>query len=93
MNRLQGIELQDRRSVLRGVQGEGGRLPGGRAPGVPLFEFGEQQIPFAEKPRLRLECRGRKLKQQYEPGFLCFHRIIVEIKAVKQLANQPLSRV
>ena len=57
------------------------------------IEFGEQQIPFVEKPRLRLEYRGRKLKQKYEPDFLCFHQIIIEIKAVKQSANQPLSRV
>ncbi len=36
------------------------------------LEFGEQQIPFQEKPRLRLGYKGRPLKQEYEPDFLCF---------------------
>jgi GxxExxY protein len=52
------------------------------------IEFAEQGIPFIEKPRLRLDYKGRELKQTYEPDFLCFDKIIVEIKAVKQLADE-----
>jgi len=52
------------------------------------MEFTEQGIPFIEKPRLRLNYKGRELKQTYEPDFLCFDEIIVEIKAVKQLADE-----
>jgi GxxExxY protein len=51
-------------------------------------EFAEQEIPFEEKPRLRLEYKGWPLKQQYEPDFLCFEEIILEIKAVKRLADE-----
>ena len=47
------------------------------------IEFAEQGIPFVEKPRLRLEYKGRVLEQTYEPDFLCFEHSIVEIKAVK----------
>lgn len=50
------------------------------------IEFAEQGLPFVEKPRLLLEYKGRELKQEYEPDFLCFE-IIVEIKAVKQLTD------
>jgi GxxExxY protein len=57
------------------------------------IELGEQQIPFVQKPRLRLEYKGRKLKQEYEPDFLCFEQIIVEIKAVKQLADEHRAQV
>jgi len=57
------------------------------------MEFGEQEIPFVEKPRLRLEYKGRKLKQEYEPDFLCFDWIIVEIKAVKQLTAEHRAQV
>ena len=57
------------------------------------IEFGEQRIPFVEKPRLRLEYKGRRLKEPYEPDFLCFDQIIVEIKAVKQLANEHRAQV
>jgi GxxExxY protein len=57
------------------------------------IEFGEQQIPFDEKPRLRLEYKGRLLNQQYEPDFLCFGEIVVEIKAVKALTNEHRAQV
>jgi len=52
------------------------------------LEFFDQEVPFVEQPRLGLEYKGRKLKQIYEPDFLCFGEIIVEIKAVKQLADE-----
>ncbi len=57
------------------------------------IEFGEQQIPFEEKPKLRLEYKGRLLKQEYVPDFLCFGEIIVEIKAVKTLADEHRAQV
>jgi len=57
------------------------------------IEFVDQNIPFIEKPRLRLNYKGRELKQTYEPDFLCFQEIIVEIKAVKQLANEHRAQV
>ena len=57
------------------------------------IEFAEQGIPFVEKPRLRLEYKGRVLEQTYEPDFLCFEHIIVEIKAVKNLADEHRAQV
>ena len=56
-------------------------------------ELAEQEIPFEEKPRLRLEYKGRPLKQEHEPGFLCFGEIIIEIKAVKQLTDEHRAQV
>ena len=53
-----------------------------------VLEFTNQGIPFIEKPRLRLDYKGRELKQTYEPDFLCFDEIIVELKAVKQLSDE-----
>ena len=57
------------------------------------MELEDQDIPFLEKPRIRLEYKGRKLKHEYEPDFLCFDQIIVEIKAVKQLTNEHRAQV
>jgi len=57
------------------------------------IEFSEQGIPFVEKPRLRLDYKGRELRQTYEPDFLCFEEIIVEIKAVKRLADEHRAQV
>ena len=51
------------------------------------IEFREQGIPFIEHPRLELDFKGKPLKQTYEPDFLCFGEIIVEIKAVKNLVD------
>lgn len=56
-------------------------------------EFSDQGIPYVEKPRLRLTYKGRELAQKYEPDFLCFDEIIVEIKAVKQLADEHRAQV
>ena len=57
------------------------------------IELGEQEIPFEEKPRLQLEYKGRPLKQEYEPDFLCFGEIILEIKAVKKLTDEHRAQV
>ncbi|UCG64505.1 MAG: GxxExxY protein [Deltaproteobacteria bacterium] len=57
------------------------------------IEFTEQGIPFVEKPILRLDYKGRELRQTYEPDFLCFEEIIVEIKAVKRLADEHRAQV
>lgn len=57
------------------------------------LEFCMQGIPFREKPRLRLDYKGTELRQTYEPDFLCFDEIIVEIKAVKQLNAEHRAQV
>ena len=56
-------------------------------------ELAEQKVPFEEKPRLRLEYKGRRLKQEFEPDFVCFGEIILEIKAVKQLTDEHRAQV
>ena len=57
------------------------------------LEFEKQGIPYEEKPRLRLEYKGQPLKQEYQPDFLCFGGIIVEIKAAKALADEHRAQV
>ena len=57
------------------------------------LEFARQGITFMEKPRLRLTYKGQELSQEYEPDFMCFNEIIVEIKAVKQLADEHRAQV
>ena len=57
------------------------------------MEFSDQDIPFEEQPRLRLEYKGRSLKHGYQPDFICFGKIIVEIKAVKNLIDEHRAQV
>jgi|SRR5215831_7619826 len=50
-------------------------------------EFELQGILFVPQQELQLSYKGRRLKQKYQPDFICFDKIIVEIKALKQLAD------
>ena len=54
----------------------------------PGIEFGYQRIPAIGKPLLTLSYRGRMLMQKYEPDFVCFEKIIVELKAVSALTDE-----
>ena len=59
------------------------------------IELEHQRIPAIAKPSLALSYRGRTLKQTYEPDYICFGKIIVELKAVSALTDehraQPLN--
>jgi GxxExxY protein len=52
------------------------------------IEFEYQRIPAISKPSLGLSYRGRLLTQTYEPDFVCFEKIIVELKAVSALIDE-----
>lgn len=56
-------------------------------------EFAEQGIPFVAKPALTLTYKGWLLQQTYEPDFLCYDQIVVEIKAMKALADEHRAQV
>lgn len=51
------------------------------------IEFSARQIPFIEKPCLNLTFKGTPLKQIYVPDFLCYGKMLLEIKAVKNLLD------
>ncbi len=53
-----------------------------------VMELADRGIPFAEQPKLALAYKGRPLRLSYQPDFLCFGKIVVEIKAVKSLADE-----
>jgi GxxExxY protein len=57
------------------------------------IELGLQNIPFVPQARLKLAYKGRTLKQVYEPDFICFGKIIVEIKAVSELHPEHRAQV
>jgi GxxExxY protein len=57
------------------------------------MEFGLQGIAFAAKQPLSLKYKGRPLQQTYQPDFLCFGKIVVEIKAVSTLVDEHRAQV
>ncbi|MGH9947074.1 MAG: GxxExxY protein [Pyrinomonadaceae bacterium] len=49
------------------------------------IEFEFRRIPFETQARMDLFYRDRKLTPFFKPDFVCFGKIIVEIKAVSRL--------
>ncbi len=57
------------------------------------FELEDQKIPFVAHPSLQLSYKGRLLKQTYSPDFVCYGKIVVEIKAVTALTDEHRAQV
>ena len=57
------------------------------------IEFESQGIPFLSKPPQTLQYRGRTLVQTFSPDFICYEKIIVEIKAVSALIDDHRAQV
>ena len=57
------------------------------------IEFGHQEIPFQSQRELTLNYRGQELKHKYKPDFVCYDKIVVELKAVSKLADEHRSQV
>ena len=57
------------------------------------LEFALQQIPFTQQFPLALSYKGQPLQQKYVPDFICFDKIILEIKAVTKLDDVHRAQV
>ena len=53
-----------------------------------VIEFEIQNISFRQQVDLVLNYKGRTLVQRYKPDFLCFDKIVVEIKSTSSLTDQ-----
>jgi len=49
------------------------------------IEFDLQCIPARPQPTLALTYKGRRLQKEYAADFICFDKIILELKAVADL--------
>ena len=50
-------------------------------------------IPFQSQIEFPLAYKGRQLKQTYRGDLLCYGHVLVELKAVSELANEHRSQV
>jgi GxxExxY protein len=57
------------------------------------IELEFQRIPFRSKPPQTLQYRGRTLAQTFSPDFLCYDKIILEIKAASALVDEHRAQV
>ena len=51
-------------------------------------EFCHKAIPFEAQSLLALRYKGERLIQTYKPDFICYGKIIVELKAVKDIGDE-----
>jgi GxxExxY protein len=51
-------------------------------------EFTLMGIPFVAQPELKLSYKQQPLAQVYRPDFVCYDKMIVELKAVKAVAPE-----
>ena len=57
------------------------------------IEFQRQGIPYEREKELKISYSGIDLKQTYKADFVCYGKIIVELKAVSALDNVHRSQV
>ena len=57
------------------------------------IEFKRQGIPNEREKELKIQYDGIELKQTYKADFVCFGKIIVELKAVSVLDDAHRSQV
>jgi len=57
------------------------------------IELSERGIPFVPQRKLPITYKGRILEQSYKADFLCYDKIVVEAKAVTQLADEHRAQV
>lgn len=57
------------------------------------MELSDRSIPFQEQEELKLFYKGRELRKTYIPDYICFDKIILEIKAVKVLTDEHRAQI
>lgn len=56
------------------------------------IEFEIQSISFVTQPKIQLEYKGKILQNFFVPDFICYNKIIVEIKALSDLVEANKSQ-
>lgn len=57
------------------------------------IELAKRGVPFDSQIELKIIYDGKELKQTYKPDFMCYGKIIVEIKAVSSLDDSHRSQL
>jgi GxxExxY protein len=57
------------------------------------IELELRNIPFRSKAELKLDYKGRVLRQTYVPDFILFEKIILDLKALSELHDKHRAQV
>ena len=56
-------------------------------------EFKLQNIPYQSESMLEISYKGEPLKKKYSADFICYNKIIIELKALSQLLGDHEAQV
>jgi GxxExxY protein len=56
-------------------------------------ELKKRGVPFVAQQELQLMYKGEPLRQTYKPDLICYGQIILELKAVKEIAPEHKAQV
>ena len=57
------------------------------------LELAARGIPFEAQPEIAIAYKGTILRQKYRADIVCFNKIIVELKAVKQILPEHAAQL
>ena len=57
------------------------------------LEFAMRDIPFIPQKELLFAYKKRQLQQTYKPDFICYDKIIIEIKAISTVGDVERAQV
>ena len=56
-------------------------------------EFNIQGIPYKSQPIVKIHYKGQVLNKTYQPDFICYEDVIVEIKAMDKLSGTEHAQI
>ena len=56
------------------------------------IEFRLKNIPFVFEPKIQIEYKGEIINHYFKPDFVCYNKIILELKAISKLIDENRSQ-
>lgn len=57
------------------------------------IEFNKQNIPYQKEKELTIKYKNVLLNKKYYADFVCFYKIIIELKALSGLTNDHMAQI
>lgn len=57
------------------------------------MELADRKIPFRAQPELLLTYKGRPIRSKFKPDFICYEKVVLELKAVTALKDEHRAQV
>jgi len=55
--------------------------------------FKDRGVPFKSQPTIQISYKGKPLEKRYQPDYVCYDEIIVEIKAIGDLSGTEEAQI